>query len=202
MSRLVFGIDISLTATGLCAASGLARSTVGSGLTVETASIRVGTSIRGPARLATLSRAIWQWMQARQEARPGDLYVVEGYAFSRSHAHSMGEIGGCVRKLIWESGGNLLIVPPSVLKKFVTGKGAGEKSAVIKHVYQRWGFDSDDDDQCDAFGCAVIGLLDRMQSKLTEVERAMLDQKVERWGGRKQTWGKSGAVEKAAKKKS
>jgi crossover junction endodeoxyribonuclease RuvC len=100
----------------------------------------------------------------------------------------MGEIGGCIRRMVWESGGNLIVVPPSTLKKFLTGKGAGDKSVVMKHVFKRWAFDIDEDNQCDAFGCAVLGLIDLLdESQWTSLEADILKKKVERYAGKGQT---------------
>jgi Holliday junction resolvasome RuvABC endonuclease subunit len=184
----VTGLDISLTAPGVCAATGDPRGKVGDGLFAEATMFRAGETLRGPERLSVVSGAIWAWVLARGRGRPGDLYVTEGYAFSASHAHSMGEIGGCIRRVIWESGGNLLVVPPSTLKKFLTGKGAGDKNIVMKHVWRRWGFDSDDDNECDAFGCAMLGLYDEAGPQYwSAIDRDILTKKVIRFAGRGQS---------------
>lgn len=181
------GLDISLAGPGICIAVGDPRKQVGENLSAASTVIRAGEDLRGPERLSIVSGAIWSWLQARKGTVPGDLFVMEGYAFSRQHAHSIGEIGGCVRKRVWEAGGNLLIVPPSVLKKFLTGKGAGDKNIVMKHVFKRWGYDVDDDNQCDAFGCSVIGLLDQLgPDHWTADERDMLTKRVQRFAGKGQ----------------
>lgn len=183
----VVGLDVSLVGPGVCLIVGDPRGKIGEDLWATTTLIRAGEDLRGPERLSVVTRAIWSWLAARGAGKPGDVYVMEGYAFSRSRAHSLGEIGGCVRRVVWESGGDLIVVPPSTLKRFLTGKGVGEKNVIIKHVYKRWGFDVDEDNQCDAFGCAVLGLIDRLGPEhWTVLEAEILQLKVERFSGSSQ----------------
>lgn len=199
----VIGLDLSLQGPGICVAIGDPKSKCDeSMLDVDSALIRAGEDLRGSERLSVVTTAIFSWLTARRGMlSPGDLVVVEGYAFSRQQAHSMGEIGGCVRKYIWESGANLLIITPSSLKRFITGKGAGEKSAMIKQVYKRWNYDVDEDNQCDAFACAMVGLVDQLgENERTVVERDILESKVERYGGRGQSWGLRGPKKKVMKR--
>lgn len=185
----VVGLDISLNRPGICILSGDPRTRVDAGLIVDSAMIRSGEELRGPERLSVVTAAIWSWLRARRISGPGVLYVQEGYAFSRSHAHSMGEIGGCIRRDIWASGGNLIVVPPSTLKKFVTKSGAADKNVMMKELYKRWGYDVDDDNQCDAFSCALVGLVDQCDAgRRTAAENDMLQNKVERYAGEGQDW--------------
>jgi hypothetical protein len=83
------------------------------------------------------------------------LVAIEGYAhgsaFEREH---MGELGGYLKLLLWQAGVPYLIVPPGVLKKYVTGKGNAAKAIMLKEVYRRWGYDTESDDQADAYGLA------------------------------------------------
>lgn len=74
------------------------------------------------------------------------------------------------------------MVPPTTLKKFVTGKGNAEKSLMIREVYKRWGFDAADDNQADAVGLlqvgrAVIGELTDLTKPQLEVVAALRKQK-------------------------
>ena len=51
-----------------------------------------------------------------------------------------------------------VLVTPSQLKKFATGKGNVDKNVVIKEVYKRFGIDTDDDNTADAVVLGYIGL--------------------------------------------
>lgn len=198
----VIGLDISLNATGVCIVHGDPTKQAGHGLYVRAKLIDVGKKLRGPERLSVVTNQVWRLVEQWRLAKPGALFVIEGYAYSASHAHSMGELGGCIRKTIWEHGGNILVVPPTTLKKFVTGKGNGDKNLMLKHVYKRWGYDAEDDNQCDAFACAVLGLLDtRALLELTKVEREILVGKVTRYAGKGQSWGGDIAPRKQRRRK-
>lgn len=48
------------------------------------------------------------------------------------------------------------LVATNTLKKFVTGKGTGPKSVIIKGVYKKWEFDTDNDNLADAYGLARL----------------------------------------------
>jgi crossover junction endodeoxyribonuclease RuvC len=51
-----------------------------------------------------------------------------------------------------------VLVTPSQLKKFVTGKGNADKSVVMKEVYKRFSIDTDDDNTADAVVLGHIGM--------------------------------------------
>lgn len=48
------------------------------------------------------------------------------------------------------------LVATNTLKKFVTGAGNGPKNVIIKGVYKKWGYDTDDDNLADAYGLARL----------------------------------------------
>ncbi len=45
----------------------------------------------------------------------------------------------------------ILIVPPTTLKKYVTGKGNSQKNLMILHCFKKFNFSAPDDDICDAY---------------------------------------------------
>lgn len=48
-------------------------------------------------------------------------------------------------------------VPVGTLKKFVTGKGNAQKDLMMKEVFKKWGFDTDNNNIADSFGLAMFG---------------------------------------------
>lgn len=83
---------------------------------------------------------------------------VEGYSFgSKFGREAAGELGGAVRLRLWEEGVDIIEVPPSVLKVFVTGSGKSEKNVMLRDVYRRWGYVAETDDMSDAYALAVLG---------------------------------------------
>lgn len=86
--------------------------------------------------------------------------VIEGYSFGSkfsSSMHAIHELGGIVRFHLAKMGHTPLSVPPSVLKKFITGAGNADKNQVLKEIYKRYHVDLPDDNMADAFGLAKFG---------------------------------------------
>ena len=84
--------------------------------------------------------------------------AIEGYAFGSQMANMLGELGGVVKLTLRELGPYYpLIIPPTTLKKYVTGKGQGvSKSQIMLHVYKKWGVELNDDNAADSYALAKI----------------------------------------------
>ena len=87
-----------------------------------------------------------------------DLVVVamEGYANGKTfNREKMGELGGVV-KLAHATvfGFDPEIVPPTTLKKFVTGKGTASKDDMIAAVNSKWDPSVKNNNIADAYGLA------------------------------------------------
>ena len=83
--------------------------------------------------------------------------AMEGYAFGSQMANMLGELGGMVKLTFLEFGIYPLIVPPTSLKKYVTGKGTGiPKSQILLHVYKKYGAEFSDDNAADSFALAKL----------------------------------------------
>lgn len=87
------------------------------------------------------------------------LVVIEGYAFGAkgSSGISLGELGGVVRLKLFDCKIPYVEVPPTQVKKFVTGKGGAPKDVMLKEVLKRWNFDTNDDNVADAYSLMQIG---------------------------------------------
>jgi Holliday junction resolvasome RuvABC endonuclease subunit len=92
-----------------------------------------------------------------------DLYefqdiAIEGYAFGSQMSNMLGELGGIVRLFIYEKFGiKPLLVPPTSLKKYVTGKGTGvQKNQMLLYVYKKWDVEFKDDNAADAYSLAKL----------------------------------------------
>jgi Holliday junction resolvasome RuvABC endonuclease subunit len=69
-----------------------------------------------------------------------------------------GELFGLVRMCLYDQGRLAPIqVPPTMLKKYVTGKGTGvQKNQMLLQVYKKWGIEFTDDNAADSYGIARI----------------------------------------------
>ena len=67
------------------------------------------------------------------------------------------ELGAIIRLALFDSGVNWVEVPPKSLKKFVTGNGNAKKDLMLLGVYKMWDFDTEDDNEADAYALAQFG---------------------------------------------
>lgn len=88
---------------------------------------------------------------------PGNVHLaIEGYAHgSRFNREKLGELGGVI-KVVWHefSVNPLLVVPPTVLKKYTTGKGTAKKGDMVKAVNTNWNAAVKNDNLADAYALA------------------------------------------------
>lgn len=83
--------------------------------------------------------------------------AMEGYAFGSQMANMLGELGGMVKLELFDAGLYPLIVPPTSLKKYVTGKGTGvQKNQMLLHVYKKWNAEFTDDNAADSYSLARL----------------------------------------------
>lgn len=159
------GLDLSLTGTGLVVLDD-------SGEVVYSSTAK--NKLRGIERLSFIEEVV------------GDLLVrfkikmicIEGYAMgSRSgQAFSIGELGGVIKLLLWEQAKTYFLVPPTQLKKYVTGSGRAEKDMVILNVYKKWGWEAGDNNQADAYVLARIARqLHSPSDDLSKYQQEVLD---------------------------
>lgn len=86
--------------------------------------------------------------------------VMEGYAFGSQMANMAGELGATVKLTLWEKlhiykGKYPYIIPPTVLKKYVTGRGNGvKKNEILLQVYKKWNIEFNDDNAADSYSLA------------------------------------------------
>jgi len=151
---MIIGIDLSLSNTGIAIL----------GNKTETKSIKVKSYKTPIERLIEIKNKILDSITGNPL-----LIVIEDYAYSTVYAHKLGELGGVVKVAIKEkfSDVNIVLVPPTILKKFVTGKGNAEKNIMILHIYKKWKREFSDNNQADAFALAKFGemLLSMNKSK-------------------------------------
>lgn len=170
---MILGIDQSLQSTGVCM---FVDSTC-----AETRALAF-PSVTGLDRLAFILQGVRDVIDAGGGAGSFELAVLEGYAYGGTGmTFHLAELGGLLRwHLAREWGIPYIVVPPSTLKKFVTGNGRADKvqmCEVARLVYDRdflktswsrrkgtpkpddWGQKDEHwrDDEADAFFLANVG---------------------------------------------
>jgi crossover junction endodeoxyribonuclease RuvC len=159
----ILGLDLSLTSTGysLHGNTGI-----------------FSTKAKGPERLSTITKLVLQFCLDNDV----QCVVVEGYSFAsrNSQAHSIGELGGCIRMTLWECKIPYIEVPPTSRAKFATGKGNAGKGEVISAVSSRTGTvfsGGGADDECDAWVLEQMGMtrINKSQWSWTKEQLSALD---------------------------
>ena len=161
VKKAILGVDLSLNASGLCYRD--RRGTYTFYETNFTSSMITSDRWEGTVKIVL------------DFARKSDIIFIEDYAHGAkgSAKSSLYELGGIIRYELGKIPKTFYAVPPTSLKKFVTGKGNCPKSLILKEVYKRWNADVDSDNIADAFGLVkmaegCLGMLELTKAQ-TEV---------------------------------
>jgi len=87
-----------------------------------------------------------------------ELVIIEGYSFAEKfNNYFQYELGALIKGTLRKHNIDMIEVPPTSLKKYVTGKGNIKKNLILLEVYKRWGFDTKSDNIADAYGLMQFG---------------------------------------------
>lgn len=87
-----------------------------------------------------------------------ELIVIEGYGYSNQHTLvPLVEIGTALRIVFRLMEKKFEVIPPTSLKKVITGSGVAKKDHIILEVFKRWGYEAKTNNIADAFGLAIVG---------------------------------------------
>lgn len=155
MPALVIGIDPSLTSTGVVV--------IEDGVVIEQRAI-----LSRPSKEKTPTDEAVRLMKIRDAIRDlvmmdkkPDIVLVEGLAFTARNTSALVQLAGLnyyIREILIQAKIPFVIVSPTSLKKFATGKGNVDKNVIMMEVYKRWEFSPENSDVSDAFVLAQIGL--------------------------------------------
>lgn len=158
----VTGLDISLTATGVAA-------------TTSSGDVLL-TTISPDKKLLDMQRMDWLINKINIQCANRDLVAIEGLAFSRNLPSATERAGlhWMLRHWLWERSIPTVIVSPTALKKFVTGKGSAEKSLMLREVFRRWNITANNDNEADAYGLYRISLCLLGEETQTQAQRDVI----------------------------
>jgi Holliday junction resolvasome RuvABC endonuclease subunit len=169
MTPRVVGADLSLSSTGIAGVDGQTR-------TIHTNPTKNLTEqhTRLTHIVTEISLAVPTWPLSEQV----DLVVIEGPSFSSSGAGTWDRAGlwWLVVSALLADGVPVAVVPPSVLKKYATGKGTATKPDMRMALFQRAGIDERDDNRVDAWWLRTLGLdhLGHPVVEMPQLNRAVL----------------------------
>lgn len=115
---------------------------------------RIKSDLRGPPLLELLALTI---AKIYHDASDIAGVAIEGYAYGAKGAYfNLGEVGGVIRLETQKAKLPLVQVPPTTLKKFLTGKGTSPKDVMIKELYKKYEIDTNDNNDADAMALALL----------------------------------------------
>lgn len=97
-------------------------------------------------------------LEVKEKYKPDMIVIEEMFVGHASSAVTIIQIGSLLRYFLWQEGIVYQNVPATTLKKFVCGKGNGNKEQIMMYVSKRWGFESPTNNIADAVGLAMVGL--------------------------------------------
>jgi crossover junction endodeoxyribonuclease RuvC len=141
----VLGFDPSLTSSGFC---------YGQEDDIVTGRI-LTKELRGIERLLFIRD---QFIKLIGKVQPSIL-AYEGYSMGLKggKVFDLGELGGVLKTVAFEKNIDILVVPPTSLKLFATGKGNAKKPDISKAVADVWGYKVTQNDEADAFVLFQMG---------------------------------------------
>jgi len=157
---IFIGIDQSLNSTGYCIHD------YSSGELIETKGLIKPGERRGASRLAYIFSKLDSLLNPLDAAKV--VLCLEGYAYNyrKGKVFELGEVGGIVKVCCYQNDIIPISVPPTELKKFVTGKGSASKKEMMAVLFER------QDDIADAKGLSLIA---EEISRRTTTERKKLE---------------------------
>jgi Holliday junction resolvasome RuvABC endonuclease subunit len=124
-----------------------------------------------PARLDFMTMQFRRFLI--QHGGTVSLAAIEGFSMGSkgksAKSIEIGAVGMMARVELWRRGIPFLEVPPSTLKKWISGHGNAEKSQMVKEVLKRWGYDAEDDDAADSY--ALVRLAERWVNPIAETTK-------------------------------
>lgn len=144
-SEIIMGFDLSLRKTGVAIVWNSGHHTL---------LIEPPDDLRDGSRLVYIERELRRMLNAFEP----NYAVIEGYSYgSATGQFALGEVGGVARLAL--SGNNIpyAVVPPTTLKKYVTGSGNANKIAMALQLNKDLNIALHDDNEVDALCLAAMG---------------------------------------------
>ena len=151
-TQLIIGLDLSLTSTGVCVYSITEDSVV-------TESIKTSNKNSYMQRYKIILDRI---TEIDHFMVPAAIYFIEGYSFGSfgksSSMSNLIELGGIIKYDLNNRERFYIDVPPTILKKFVTGKGNAKKEDIKLALYKKYHKEFKNSDEADAYALTMFGL--------------------------------------------
>jgi len=159
-TKIFVGLDLSLTETGYAV------------IEKEGGILKAEKWLTGNVKTKKMGDSAWEEIErleyiltesldyiGKSDSETKILVGIEGLAFMAKKTTALAQLAALnylVRHKLYGWKIPFVIVAPMTLKKFVTGKGKGDKNLMLLEVYKKWSVDIKNDNEADAFGLARL----------------------------------------------
>lgn len=167
------GLDLSLTATGVVI---LKDGKLDIKQLIKTKPSAEKSHLNEIKRLLLIVDKIEQIIS--ENLKDISLVAIEGLSFGARNTTALMQLAGLnylVRKLLHDYNIPFVIVAPTSLKKFITGKGNSGKDVMMMETYKRYGVTLSDDNLCDAYCLARVAEAIKRDIKLTSFQKEVVN---------------------------
>jgi len=146
----IMGLDLSLVETGIFVLDGdkeVARELITSKPKEDVPEVQ---------RILSIAERIFYYIT---RYRP-DKVIIEGLSFGSKNSRSLctlAKLNFQIEVYCFLDKIPYLIVPPTTLKKFITGKGNAKKEIMLMKILKRYGLEFENDNLADAYGLCRYG---------------------------------------------
>ena len=160
----VMSLDLSLNGTGVCVYVEQAN-------VMETFLIKTSDLKDHMTKILRIKRLIFKNIKEFNIRK----VFIEGQSYgSRGRATlSIAQLHGVIMYCLLKKSIKYELIPPTKVKKYISGKGNCKKSLILKSLYKYYGFDIDQEDMADAVAVMLTGIkMKRMnkQSRCVKVQ--------------------------------
>lgn len=141
---MIIGLDLSLNSTGMAVITNQNKEYTNT----------ITTNNKGINKIIEIKKRIINIIKKYEEEEI--IIGIEGYGYNTVYAHKIGELGGVVKTALIEEfpGCKIVIIPPAVVKKYITGSGNAKKEQMLLKLFIKFGKQFKNSDEADAYSIA------------------------------------------------
>jgi crossover junction endodeoxyribonuclease RuvC len=137
-----------------------------------------------PPKIKNPTTEVRRLMKIRDEIKSAimteriEIATIEGISYMSKNSTSTSQLSGLnymVREMLMKIGIPFVIVAPTSLKKFATGKGNCGKDVMMLEIYKRWGVSILNDNVADAYALARAAEAVNKELKLTGPQKEVIN---------------------------
>ena len=161
MKFLSIGLDLSICNTGVAIIERDGETEKSTTYLVKSKPPQEKTHAAEAIRLLKISADVMAIVEKYDIKKSKTLFTIEGFAFHERNSSSLLQLAGLgylIRVFLAEHLHSFVVVQPTTLKKFITGKGNAPKDNVMLDILQRYQKYITDNNEADAYVLSRIGM--------------------------------------------